>query len=269
VLRPVLAVACLVWAMALSGCHEAAEGESLARRQDPALRLAISSSLADLARPSSGLWGPGVAVTVSSDESALDSLAMGYVDAAVVWGPLPELVEGLSVEAIASDALAFVVHPSNQTGPLQVEDLRGLFTGRIGAWDAFGQSVGSVVPVMREKGAGTRSLLESLVLKGELPASGAPIAAADGAVLDYVSANPGAVGYVAAANLREGVRALTIEERRPEPQRVREGEYPLMGGVWFAYRSAPEAAALLERLVSDDGRGLLGRWLAAAEWAPR
>lgn len=214
-------------------------------------------------------WGAGVFIAVSSDEAALESLAMGYVDAAVVWGPRPTLAEGLVAEAIASDALAFVVHPINQTGPLRIDDLRRLFSGAVPDWGAFGQSAGAVVPVVREKGAGTRALLEQAVMGGDLLASGAPVAASDSAVLDYVASHPGAVGFVSASSLREGVRALTVEERRPEPQRVREGDYPLMGGIWFAYRPGGDASAFLERLTDADGVPALARSLGPAEWAPR
>ncbi len=253
----------------MCGCGRVLGGGNVVASSSPSVRIAVSSSLEALATGQGVPWGDGASISVSSDQAALESLAMGYVDVAVVWGLRPALGEGLVVEAIGSDGLAFVVNPINQTGPLSIDDLRGLFSGSVSGWEAFGQSTGAVVPVMREKGAGTRALLEEAVMDDGLPSSGAPIAAGDEAVLDYVAANPGAVGYVPASSLREGVRALTVEERRPEPQRVRDGDYPLMGGIWFAYRPSDAAASLLDRLTDPDGALALGRWLAPPEWAPR
>lgn len=267
--RPAYALACMLCVLILVACGDADRVGSIGGTTVPSLQVALSSSLPALSGEAEALWGSGVEVALSSDQAGLQSLAMGYVDVAVVWGPRPVVGEGLSVQAVASDALAFVVHPLNQTGPLSVADLQRLFSGEVSDWTAFGQSAGAVIPVIREQGAGTRALLEELVLKGAMSASGAPVAACDAAVLDYVATHPGAIGYVASTNLREGVRALTVEEQRPEPQRVRTGVYPLMGGVWFAYRTGGAGEVLLERLLSEEGREGLAAWLASAEWAPR
>ena len=69
------------------------------------------------------------------------------------------------MEAIGSDALAVVVHPLNQTGPLTLEQLRDLFSGEVADWHRHGQSVGAVLPVMREEGAGTRAYFEVAVME--------------------------------------------------------------------------------------------------------
>lgn len=267
--RTAVLSAALMAAVALAGCGDVSGKHRAVATPPASLHVAVSSSLASLATDQHVPWGGGLSITVSSDGAALESLAMGYVDVAVVWGLRPTLEEGLLAEAIASDGLAFVVNPINQTGPLRIDDLRTLFSGAVSDWGAFGQSAGAVVPVVREKGAGTRALLEQAVMGGDLLASGAPVAASDSAVLDYVASHPGAVGYVSASSLREGVRALTVEERRPEPQRVRKGDYPLMGGIWFAYRPGGDASALLERLTDPDGVLALSRWLGPAEWAPQ
>ncbi|MGI6208310.1 MAG: hypothetical protein ACOYEW_08840, partial [Anaerolineae bacterium] len=92
-----------------------------------------------------------------SDSAALESLRLGYVSAALTWGVRPEPADDLVVEAVGADALAFIVHPSNQTGPLTRESLRRLFAGELSDWWAFGQSAGAVLPISREEGAGSRA----------------------------------------------------------------------------------------------------------------
>jgi phosphate transport system substrate-binding protein len=200
-----------------------------------------------------------------SDSAALESLRLGYVSAALTWGVRPEPADDLVVEAVGADALAFIVHPSNQTGPLTRESLRRLFAGELSDWWAFGQSAGAVLPISREEGAGSRAVLEAEVMKGTGLSSGVAIAASDDAVLDYVASTPGAIGYVAASNLREGVRALTVEERRPEPQRVREGDYPLMVGVWLSYVPGGPGEDLARCLAGPSGARALARWYGAPE----
>ncbi|NPV07856.1 MAG: hypothetical protein HPY83_07840 [Anaerolineae bacterium] len=199
-----------------------------------------------------------------SDDAALESLELGYVQAALTWGPRPTVGEAIVV-AIGADALAFIVHPSNQIGPLDKETIRRLFSGEVSDWWSLGQSLGAVRLISREEGSGARQILEEVVLEGGGLSSSTVVAASDGAVLDYVASTPGAIGYVPASNLREGVRALTLEGRRPEPQRVREGDYPLMVGVWIAYAAGGPGEELARCLTGSVGLEELARWYGPPE----
>lgn len=255
-------IAALALATALAGCGAATPPPT----PTPAT-IAVSAELADLAADLERLAPGLVRAQRSSYGAALEAVSTGFADAALVWGMPPAVGEGFVVEIVGADGLAIVVNPRNRLGPVEMETVRDLFTGRVQNWAELGQADVAVEVVTRERGAGPREALEQLVLgAGEITVN-AVVAASDGAVLDYVAAEPGAIGYVAAASLREGVRALTVDGERPEPQVVRQGLYDLMAGVWLVYRPGSVGDRLGALLASDAGQDALYRCCAAAELA--
>ncbi len=250
-------------AVTACGNVEALEPASPSRPIRLAVSLEMEPALGDLA----ACLPEGTELRPLSDQAALESLLLGYSDAALIWGPRPELPEGYWAEPVASDGLALVVHPRNQVGPLDLDQVAQLLSGQVTDWAAFGQSVGRVEIITREPGSGARAAAEALALaEGRWPSSAA-IAGSNGAVLDYVAVEPGAIGYVAASSLAEGVRALTIEGERPEPQKVRDGLYPLMTGVWLVYGGEGSGAVLLDGFFPDVCTEALSRHYAGYEFA--
>ena len=223
--------------------------------------MELASLSSELAR----LSGPPMSVQLGSYSATLERVASGFADVGLLWGPQPAPREGLVAEMVGADGLAVVVNPRNQVGPLVLEDVRSLFNGATPDWWTFGQGMGAVEVVTRESGSGLRLSFDDIVMEGVPVSAGAVVAASDDAVLDYVAAHPAAVGYVAASNLREGVRALTVEGERPEPQRVREGHYRLMASVWLIYREGEAATGLIDRLSSPEGVDVLSRYLAPVD----
>jgi len=192
-------------------------------------------------------------------------VASGFAEAALGWGPEPKGNEAYITELVASDGLAIVVHPSNQVGPLTVEELRAIFAGKVLDWWAYGQSMGEVQPVELGEGSGGRLAFTELVMGEAHPATKTVVAAGDDGVLDYVATHPAAIGYVPASALREGVRALRVGEERPEPQKVREGRYGLMVGVWLVTRPSVGGDSAWTLLQSEAGQDALDRYLAGPE----
>ena len=206
-----------------------------------------------------------VSLSLDSYQACLERVSSGFAEAALVWGPEPAAHEVYITDLVGADGLAVVVHPSNQVGPLTVEDLRAIFAGAVSDWWQYGQSMGQVQPVARGAGVGTRLAFAELVMGEANPSSSTVVAASDDGVLDYVAANPAAIGYVAASNLREGVRALRVGDERPEPQKVRDGLYPLMVGVWLVSRPTAGGDAVWSMVQSELGQEALQRYLAGPE----
>jgi len=233
----------------------------------PLLRVAVAAEVAPVLRQAAGAETLPFELQACSWRSCADLVLSGYAEAALVWGPRPEAQAPFEVEAWGADALAIVAHRRNRVGALEPEALREVFSGRVQQWEVFGQALGAIRVVAREPGSGQYEALSELVMGGEPVSGSATIAADDGTVLDYVAADPAALGFVAASSLREGVRALTIEGVRPEPQKVREGLYPLMVGVWLIYEPESRAEELRALLASQEGQGALDRLFARPELA--
>jgi hypothetical protein len=235
---------------------------------EPPARMAVCPEALPVAQEAFASASGLVSLRVGSWQSSTDLVLSGYSEAALVWGPRPDVPPPIEAEALASDALAIVAHPRNRIGSLDAATLRDIFSGRTQQWEVFGQGLGAIMVVVREPGSGQYAALDALVMQGEPVSGNATIAAADGAVLDYVAARPSAIGFVAAGSLREGVRALTIEGVRPEPASVRAGLYPLMAGVWLVYRPDGGGEELRALLASDSGQAALDSRFASADLAP-
>ena len=103
--------------------------------------------------------------------------------------------------AVALDGLAVVVHPSNPVKRLTLEQLAGLFTGKIKNWREFGGTNQAVVLLSREVNSGTHVYFKEHVLmasKDEGPKEFSPEALllpSSQAIADEVAANPAGIGY--------------------------------------------------------------------------
>jgi hypothetical protein len=227
--------------------------------------LAVSGELGALGQAVATAAPEPVDISADSYARCLERVSTGFVDAAVVWGPQPGGSEAYLVSLVGADALALVVHPSNQVGPLTRDDLKAIFSGNVRDWWQYGQALGEVQPVGRDPGSGTRLTFDELVMDEAYPSSRTLVAASDDDVLDYVAAHPEAIGYVAASDLREGVRALRVDGERPEPQKVRDGLYSLMAGVWLVARPTAGGDAIWDLVDSDAGKDVLQRYLAGPD----
>lgn len=270
-----LASLLLVWAVVLPGCVSgfapAQASESVLVQAPPlatmppvALHLAVEGEFADLAAEMAAAYPEKLSEQVAPCQAGVDLVYSGYADAALVWGPPPTVADPLVAEAVAADALAIVVNPANRVGPLDTEQLADIFTGRTQEWSSFGQSLGSMQVVGWQPGSGAAAALSALILQGGELTSTALIAGSSDAVLDSVAARPGAIGFLPASELRAGVRVVTVGGVRPEPSRVRRGEYPLMTGVWLVLRKGGAGEEFLAFLQSQEGQAIL-----SSHYAPR
>ncbi|MCG6534240.1 MAG: phosphate ABC transporter substrate-binding protein, partial [Syntrophales bacterium LBB04] len=70
---------------------------------------------------------------------------------------------------IAHDGIAVIVHPQNPIANLTLDQIRGIFSGKIRTWSQVGWINKPIYFVNREEGSGTRDAFESIVMKkGEI-----------------------------------------------------------------------------------------------------
>lgn len=192
----------------------------------------------------------------------LGALGRDEADIALVsW--LPATLEpGRRAVAIARDGIAIVVHPSNPVDGLGLLQLQDLFSGRADEWQAVGVLVvGPVQPVSREEGSGTRAAFEALVMGDRHVTPAAVVVPSGQAVVEYVAAHPGAIGYVGMAWASSGVKVLKIEGELPTPQGAEWGSYALTRELWLVVAEPPSAGVqrFLDFALSPAGQQIVGR----------
>ena len=218
---------------------------------------------------------PGIRVQVQGGGSTagIQALANGIADIGTCSRNLsPEEAESFTPILIARDGLAIVVHPSNTTANLTLDQARQLFSGEITNWRLLGGPDRKVTLITREEGSGTREAFMHLVMgKGGRFDRRALVQQSNGSVRELVSTNPDAVGYMSLGMAAEDtdVKPLKIGNVVPTAEAVKDGTYPLARPFLFVVKGAlrPRPHEFIKFVLSPEGQDLLGE-LGLVELSP-
>ncbi len=204
---------------------------------------------------------PWVSVEVEIFNTALaeEVLQEGAADIALLSRVSDSGDEGqgwLWTEGLMVDGIAVIVHPESPFSGLGLAHLREIFRGRLQEWAGT-----TITVVSREDGSGTRAAFESVVLDGESTTLNAVVMPSSDAMVDFVAATPGAIGYVSAERLGDGVRVVPIEGALPTKEAVSNENYPLRRQLYLASKGEPvgEAREFAQWLLLGDGAGRVTR----------
>ncbi|NLY40006.1 MAG: phosphate ABC transporter substrate-binding protein, partial [Desulfovibrionales bacterium] len=113
--------------------------------------------------------------------------------------------------AVALDALVPVVHPQNKVNNLSVAQLKDIYAGKIRNWKEVGGSDHKIVVISRDTSSGTFETWEEIIMKKEKVFPGALLQTSNGAVVQAVSRNTRAIGYVGFGYLTDALKKLDVE----------------------------------------------------------
>lgn len=162
---------------------------------------------------------------------------------------------------LALDAVALIVHRDNPVRELSMRELSNLFAGRRLDWSEVSTGAGGVELVSREDGSVTRRVFERVAMGGQQITTSAIVMPHDRAVVRYVSAHVGALGYASLACVDEGVRAIAVDGKLPSGLGGKRATYPFMYPLvalvptiksdevsqFMAYATSPRADRVIER----------------------
>ena len=208
------------------------------------------------------------------------NLADGMCDILIVAEPSPDVFEELAAQGfeieitpIATDALVFVVNASNPVENLTLEQIQGIYTGRIKNWSEVGGDDIEIVPFQRNAEAGSQVLMEKLVMNGKSmaapPTQTIETMMGMGELIEAIKGFDGssnAIGYTVfyyAEDMRmaEGLKILAVGGVRPGDETIRNGYYPFLNPYYAVIgASEPEnspARVMYEWLLSKEGQALV------------
>jgi len=172
---------------------------------------------------------------------------------------------------VANDGITIVVHPSNSVSKLTLKQLSGIYTGKIKNWKELGGVDQKIVTLSRERNSGTHVFFLEHVIKLGNPKSSnefAPSALmmpSSQAIIEEVSANPQAIGYVGLGYLTAKEKALAIARDNNSPyvqpsiQSVTSKQYPISRSLLFYTNGEPNAKIkpFIDFVLSKAGQAIV------------
>ena len=164
--------------------------------------------------------------------------------------------------AIAIDAIVPVVHPANKVGALTLAQLRDIYTGKVTNWKDLGGEDAQIVAISRDTSSGTFESWEELVMNKERVSPRALMQASNGSVVQTISKNKNAIGYVSLASVDEekGIKAVKVDGTEATEENVANGTYTVQRPFVQIYKKGstdPLIKAWFEFLASDEGQKII------------
>jgi len=166
---------------------------------------------------------------------------------------------------VAMDGLSVYVNEANTVTELTLDQLKGIFTGKITNWKELGGPDSPITIYSRENSSGTYEFFKSGVLQGEDFASSAQTMPGTAALVQAVSHDKGGIGYGGAA-YGSGVKHLGVKKDdtspavQPTEENVLNQTYPIWRYLYVYVNPAldkDQISAYLAWIRSDDGQKIV------------
>jgi phosphate transport system substrate-binding protein len=169
---------------------------------------------------------------------------------------------------IAVDNLSVMVHQDNPVKSLSMEDLDGIYSGRITNWNAVGGPDAEIRVYGRAPETSTAQSFEATIFaeSGRSAKPGIEIVEADTAMASAIAADPTGIGYLSFA-FQQGGRPVAISGScgiavTPDRFLAKTEEYPIQRRVYLYNRGdmqSPSARNLLDYATSDASDEFISR----------
>lgn len=172
---------------------------------------------------------------------------------------------GLDVQeyTILYDGIAIIVSNNITVDVLTIEELSGIYTGKITSWQDAGGINEDIVVVARDSSSGTGEyFLEEIVqlaktMEDNDYTENALRLQSNADVVNQIKNNDNAIGYIGLGYLDRSLKTVKIEGVEPSVETVKDGSYPISRGlyVYTPHKELkPIAQAYIDFILSDKGQ---------------
>lgn len=226
-----------------------------------------SSALLPLAQAAADKFmesNPELVITVNGGGSgeglkqvAEGSVDIGNSDVSAEEKLDADVAKTLTDHEVAIVAMAPVVNKDLGITSLTTDQLVSIFTGKVTNWKDVGGPDEEILLVTRPSSSGTRATFKKWALNGEEEASNEALETDDsGTLVQTVSTNKGAIGYVALSYLvnNTDVQAVAIDGVEPTLENAYSGEYKVWSyeHMYTNGEGSKEAQAFIEYMCGDE-----------------
>jgi len=216
---------------------------------------------------------PGVMVTIKGGGSGggIAALMNGTVDFAnssrAIKDEEIEEAKSLGVDPvkheIAIDAIAVIVNPENPVQELSMEDLGRIYRGEVTNWKDIGGPDQNIVLLSRDTSSGTYEYFKEEVVASEDEnaelATSAQLLGSTQAIVEEVTGNEWAIGYVGLGYLTDSVEVVAIDGVLASVDTAKDASYPLSRYLYMYSNGEATGvmAAYLEWILGDAGQAIV------------
>ena len=212
---------------------------------------------------------PGVQITVQGGGSGqgITQIAQGAVQIGDSDVFAEEKLENkddakkLKDNKVAVVGMGPVVHPDVKVDDLTIDQLKGIFTGKVTNWKEVGGDDKEIVVIHRAAGSGTRATFENAVLGGDkVPEDFKPQEQdSSGTVVKMVAQTPNSISYLAFSYFSDDVKALKVGGVEPKDKNVETNDWTIWAYEHMYTAAKPDAATadFIKYMLSDDVQGSL------------
>jgi phosphate transport system substrate-binding protein len=160
---------------------------------------------------------------------------------------------------VAIDAIVPIVHPTNPITDLTIEQLSLIYQGKITNWKEVGGADKKIVVISRDTSSGTYETWEQKVLHKAKVTPRAQLQASNGAIVQAVSKNKYAVGYIGIGYLNKAVMGLKVAGVQASAQTALSGQYPIARPLFMFTNGQPKGATAeyIKFLLSPEGQKIV------------
>ena len=223
--------------------------------------------------------GDFIAVTGGGSGTGFSSLMSGSCDIAMSSRNIKDKEVALAKQKgidpyeikVALDGLAVVVNPANTIDKLTVDQLAGIFSGKVKNWKELGGRDEKIVVLSREVNSGTHVYFKEHVLRRMDPASKEEFAASalmlssSQAIADEVAGNSAAIGYYGMGYISARQKPVSVAKDAQAPYvapvitNVLNGTYPISRPLFLYTNSEPKGFVkkFIDFALSKEGQEIV------------
>jgi len=169
---------------------------------------------------------------------------------------------------IGTEAFVFFVHKDNPIDSLTVEQIKGIYSGKITNWSQVGGADEEIVPFQRNKGSGSQSMM--IRFMGDTPIIDPEITEIKGMgeiiekVVDYKSKS-GSIGfsfryYIEGIIKNPDIKMIAVDGVAPTIENIKNGSYSIVTPVYavtYKGNPNPNVKALINWILSEEGQYII------------
>jgi phosphate transport system substrate-binding protein len=172
---------------------------------------------------------------------------------------------------VAIDALAVIVNPANPVKELTIDQLSGIFTGKITNWNEVGGKDEKILVLSRERNSGTHMyFLEQVLRKGNEkgPEQFAPsvlMLPSSEAIINETSTSESAIGYDGLGYITPKVKTIAVAAKndgpfiQPSKESATNRTYPIWRFLYMytGFKPKGEVKAFIDFALSAKGQKIV------------